>query len=141
MLATANNLVALEVSPSRSDFLGCSIGQINNLVLDISTVMGHIMALATVGSRPVWLGLTAVLKSRVDLLGVPVSPQSLFVSIFSLAQHLKRLEEKSTQISCPLSIPRKVVMGREDTTLQQGEEHHPAIVPALRSMLRMLDRV
>lgn len=43
-----------------------SIGQINNLVQGITTATDSIMALATVGSCHLWLGLTAVPKVDLD---------------------------------------------------------------------------
>lgn len=77
-----------------------SIGQINNLVQGITTAAVCVMALVTVGSHHVWLGLMAVPKAdQDDLLEAPVSKGSLLGSISSVAQLLKRLEEESTQIS------------------------------------------
>ena len=80
MAAAANNLGVLGVSlispqevapapPSQdeSDYSDRCIGQMNN----------HVMPLATVASRHVWLGLTALCrKDREDLLGAPVSTEN-----------------------------------------------------------------
>lgn len=44
--------------PTLSDFLDCSIGQINSLVQGVATGVGCIMALATGGPCAMWLLLT-----------------------------------------------------------------------------------
>lgn len=80
-----------------------------------------LMALATVGSRHVWLCSTVVLKSdRDDILGAPVPMQSTFGSFSLVAWHLNRLEEESTQIN-HLQYPSfPSVSG--GTTLRHGGE-------------------
>lgn len=69
------------------------------------------MALATAGSRLVWLGLTAVPKTdRDDLLETPVSAEGFFGSISSVAQCLQRQEEATLELSChlPLVLPQRI---------------------------------
>jgi len=82
MAAAANNLGVLGVSliphqqdtpapPSEdgSDYSDRCVGQMNNLVHGMATAAGRVMALTTVASRHVWLGLTALAKKdRDDLL-------------------------------------------------------------------------
>ena len=61
------------------------------------TAAGQMMSLATVGSRHVWLELTALQrKDREDLLGAPIALVGLFWSISSVSQRFKRLEEENT---------------------------------------------
>lgn len=104
LTAVVNNLgvlgLSLDIAPSKAP-LSCpprffallSISQINNLVIATA------ITLATVGSRHMWLGLMAFPKVNWDgLFGAPVLMSNLFGSISSVAQHLKTLEEESTQI-------------------------------------------
>jgi len=57
-----------------SDYSDRCVGQMNNLVHGM-----RVMALTTVASRHVWLGLTALTrKDRDDLLGAPVTTEGLF---------------------------------------------------------------
>ena len=72
------------------------------------------ISLATVASRHVWLGLTALSKKdREDLLGAPVSSEGLFGSNSSVTQRFSRLEEERVQLSrmlplAPLQAPIRV---------------------------------
>lgn len=111
LAAVANNLAMLGMSLAsrqphapqdfnQGEFFDCSIEQINTLIQGVASAVGQMMALATVTSRHVWLGLTTVSKSdREDLLGDPVSPQGLFRSISLVAQCLKKIEEELLQLS------------------------------------------
>ena len=81
----------------------------NNLIHGVAAAAGHVMSLATVASRHVWLGLTALSrKDRKDLLGAPVSTEGLFGSITSDTQRFRRLEEERLQLSRmpPLALPQ-----------------------------------
>jgi len=129
MAATANNLGVLGVSlitPQQdtpalppqdgSDYSDRCIGQMNNLIHGVAAAAGRVMSLATVASRHVWLGLTALSrKDREDLLGAPVSTEGLFGSITSVTQRFSRLEEERVQLSrmLPLALPRAPPQGRE----------------------------
>jgi len=126
-------------SPSqedRSDYSGRCIGQINNLVHGVAAAAGRVMSLATVGSRHVWLGLTALSKKdRDDLLGAPVSTEGLFRSITSVTQRFSRLEEERAQLSrmLPLALPQR---GESKVTVRRRERRRyraptaPAASPA-----------
>jgi len=82
-------------SQDRNNYMDLSIGQMNNLIHGVNAAAGRVMSLATVGSRHVWLGLTALSrKDRDDLLGAPVSADGLFGSITSVTQRFRRLEEE-----------------------------------------------
>jgi len=81
----------------------------NNLIYCVATAAGRVISLATVASRHVWLGLTALSKKdREDLLGAPVSAEGLFGSISSVTQRFSRLEEERVQLSrmLPLAPPQ-----------------------------------
>ena len=63
------------------------------------------ISLATVASRHVWPGLTALSKKdREDLLGATVSTEGLFGSVSSVTQRFNRLEEERVQLSRMLSL-------------------------------------
>ena len=120
--AVANNLGVLGVSlispqqdapvpPSEdgSDYSDRCVGQMNNLVHGMATAAGRVMALTTMTSRHVWLGLTALAKKdRDDLLGAPVATEGLFGSIASVTQRFNRLEVEKAQLSrmLPLAHPQ-----------------------------------
>ena len=122
MAAAANNLGVLGVSlitpradapalPSQDgeDYPDRCIGQMNNLIHGVATAAGRVMSLATVASRHVWLGLTALpKKDRAGLLGAPVFTEGLFGSIASVTQRFSRLEEERLQLSrmLPLASPQ-----------------------------------
>jgi len=75
----------------------------NNLVHGMATTAGRVMALTTVASRHVWLGLTALAKkARDDLLGAPVATEGLFGSIASVTQRFNRLEVEVTRYDSTL---------------------------------------
>jgi len=134
MAAADNNLGVLGVSlitpqqdapasPSQdlSDYLDRCIGQMNNLIRGVATAAGRVMSLATVGSRHLWLGLTALSKKdRDDLLGAPVSTEGLFGLITSVTQRFCRLEEERAQLSrmLPLVLPQR---GERGATVRRKE--------------------
>jgi len=117
LAAAANNLGVLGVaaatslqhdtppSPDTAEYLGRTVGQINNLIQGVATTAGRVMSLSTVGSRHVWLGLTALpRREREDLLAAPVSTDGLFGSLNTVTQRLKRLEEEKAQLSRHLPL-------------------------------------
>ena len=88
MAAAANNLGVLGVSlitkpqadapalspQDESCYPDRAVGQMNNLICGVASAAGRVISLATVASRHVWLGLTALSKKDredlwVDLLG------------------------------------------------------------------------
>lgn len=100
------------------------------------------MAQATVDSHYVWLGLTAVPKlDQCDLLGAHVMTQGLFGLIFSVVQHLRRLEVQSSQLSRCFSLAH-IQRGnnekkRRNATVRRREQHcyRAMVLAALDSSL------
>jgi len=93
----------------------------NNLIHGVAAAAGRVMSLATVGSRHVWLGLTALSrKDRDELLGAPASTEGLFGSISSVTQRFRRLEEEKSQLSrmLPLALPQR---GERGITVRRRE--------------------
>jgi len=79
----------------------------NNLVHGMVTAAGRVMSLATVASRHMWIGLTALAKKdRDDLLGAPVATEGLFKLISSVTQRFSRLEGEREQLSRMLPLAR-----------------------------------
>lgn len=140
LAAAANNMGVLGVaaaaslprdappSPDTVEFLGRTIGQMNNLIQGAATAAGRVMSLSVVGSRHVWLGLTALpRRDREDLLAAPVSTDGLFGSLTTVTQRLKRLEEEKAQLSrhLPLAAAAKqkgeVKLPRRNATARRRE--------------------
>ncbi len=140
LAAAANNLGVLGVataaslprdvppSPDTVEYLGRTVGQINNLIQGVATAAGRVMSLSVVGSRHVWLGLTALpRRDREDLLAAPVSSDGLFGSLTTVTQRLKRLEEEKAQLSrhLPLAATAKqkgeVTLPRRNATARRRE--------------------
>lgn len=141
MAAAANNLGVLGVSlitpqpetsaPSSQDdpgdYADRCIGQINNLVNGVAAAAGRVMSLATVGSRHVWLGLTALSRSdRDDLLGAPISTAGLFGSVTAVTQRFRRLEEEREQLSrmLPLALPQR---GERGPTVRRRDRRRASV--------------
>ena len=96
----------------------------NNLNHGVAAAAGQVMSLATVASRHVWLGLTALSKKdREDLLGAPVSTEGLFGLITSVTQRFSRLEEERVQHSrmLPLALPQAPQRAPPRASLQARE--------------------
>jgi len=141
MAAAANNLGVLGVSlitpqpetsaPSSQgdpgDYADRCIGQINNLVNGVAAAAGRVMSLATVRSRHVWLGLTALSRSdRDDLLEAPISTAGLFGSVTAVTQRFRRLEEEREQISrmLPLALPQR---GERGPTVRRRDRRRASV--------------
>lgn len=88
----------------------------NNLIEGVASAAGQLMALSTVSSHHVWLGLTTV--SKLDREDVPI--QGLFGSISPVAQRLKKQEEESLQLSCHFAHLKGKDVAK--ALQQQGEE-------------------
>ena len=88
-------------SQDESDYSDHAVSQMSNLIYGVATAAGRMISLATVASRHVRPGLTALSKK-----GSPRSPRvhggALWVGL--LGHPVSRLEEKRVQLSRMLSL-------------------------------------